>query len=275
MSNAARGYLRSMQIHPALDVSALDLSEFNLTTRESVDELGARAIAEAEANGGVPGRLHGAWQKALMLRLDERLPSLGDANGAISQTVEQQAAKVAAAQASRAQYIDRSRMDPVLASLTLDGHPLVDWDVESAHNRLAELMIDLPAGPQRDEVSNVMAKLDGAIATSFTGIEWQMNDDGGGMTIEANTDSTYHEADLIHVGRQMLGMNPDHGSDALGALAIRAHRYGTDPLFAGITSMNPDGSGTVETFFDPVSQSIANAGMHQGDEGANTFSMEE
>ena len=210
------------------------------------------------------------WQAALSQGLDEHLPSLADSNGAIAQTTEQMAAKVAGARASSARYLDRSIVDPRIAQLSLDGVPLIEWDMDAAHARMAEMLVDTPPGPARTALSDMMALLDSQPGSSFTGITWELNDDGGGLTYEVNSSSDHLNSQDAY-SAQRFGFNPEHGSDALGSLYLRAHRYGRDPLMAGITNLNPDGGGQVETYFDPLSQAIANQGMHQGDAG-NTFS---
>lgn len=267
MSVQARGYLKSMQLHPALDVSGLDpISELGIRTKEDVDALAEKAIAEADRLGH-PGRLHMLWQRCLQLGLDERLPSLADANGAVSQTREQMEGRVAAARASSALYLDRSRLDPRIAELSLDNVPLTDWDVASAHNRFAELMATTPPGPARNVLSDMWELFQSQPATSFTGITWELNDDGGGLTYEVDSSADHLNSQDTY---SRLGMNREHGSDALGSMYLRSHRYGNDPLMAGITALNADGGGAVETYFDPISQHIANDGMNQGD-AANTF----
>jgi len=273
MSVQARSYLRSMQIHPALDVSSMDLSDFELHTREDVEQLGAEAIAEADANGGIPGRAHMAWQRALQLGLDERLPSLNDANGAIAQTVEQQQAKANAARANSAQFLMSERLPAELRDMHLDGVPISEIPVEILHDQMALYMADATPGPARDAASKVMALIDSAPATSFTGIQWEAPDQRLEYTVNSQADADANDA--YAQGQRML-FNQEHGSNALDSLAIRAHRYGNDNLMAGITSLNPDGGGTLETYFDPFSQAMAGQGgdYHQGDDG-NTFEMEE
>jgi len=262
-------FLGRSGVHPALTHDNMALPR--ITNRQQLDALGEQGMREMERDG------HSlAYQQwcALLARGADSLPDMQAVNGAIPRTQAEVLRDVAVANNRSAMYLDRQRMDPALADLNLDGQPLADWDLESAHNRLAEMMMDLPPGYERDAVSDALAKLDGSVATSFTGIEWQLNDDGGGLTIEANTDATIHPNDAYAHAQQHL-FNQEQGTNDLNALAIRAHRYGSDELMAGIVAMNSDGSGTVETYYDPISQAMANAGgMNQGDDG-NTFEMEE
>lgn len=270
MSVQARSYLRSMQIHPALDVSSMDLSDFELRTREDVEQLGAEAIAEADANGGIPGRAHMAWQRALQLGLDERLPSLNDANGAISQTVEQQQAKANAARANSAQFLMSERLPAELRDIHVDGVPITEIPVEILHNEMAIYMADATPGPARDAASRVMALIDSTPATSFTGIEWAAPDQRLEYTVNSS-ESDINANDAF--GRlRAPGMAADHG---LESLQIKPSVFDS-PLLSGVTNY-AGGGGEYSVHDDYVYQAaMAQQGgdYHQGDAG-NTFEMEE
>jgi len=237
-----------------------------VTTKEQLDQLFAEGYEEMERFGHSDKYNQAV---ALMSLGADELISTQQLNGALPVSMAQMAGEVAAARASSAQYLQRDRLPAALQDMHIGGQHISEVPVEILHDQAALYMADSQPGPGRDAISQLMAHIDSTPATSFVGIQWEAPEPH--LSYEVNS-STGVEANDVY-GRVQQQFNPEYGTDALGSLAIRAHRYGTDNLMRGITSLDMSGGGTVETYFDPISQAIGNDGMNQGD-ASNTFEMD-
>ena len=261
MSQQAARYLAAHGLRPSIDSSNIDLREFNITSVEAVDELGARATAEADRLGG-PGRLYYAWVEALQIR--DQLPSVSDTSG-IPKSIGQLQADVANARAQSEQFF--SALPSELNDLTLNGQFIKDQPVDSVMNSLHLMMVDTPPGPARNALSNIINQLDAAPRTSFTGIEWDIPEQL--MTVEVNSSQ-----DHINQHDPLWRPNSD-GNSGLDQLMLRPS-VSNDPLYSGITTMNPDGGGQYSVADDYIyqaamAQQSGGNDFHQGD-ATNTFS---
>lgn len=261
MSVQARGILKGLGIHPALDVTRMDpLNELGLRTREDVTErLAADAMAEVE-HLGYPGRLHALWQAALAQGLDEQLPSLHDHSGAISRSTEELMADAMNARELRAEWIDQQRADPRLLNLSIGNQRLVDMPREDALEALHMMMADSQPGPGRDALSDALSLFESAPTSGFTSISWELPPEQ--LSYEVNSSSTIADGNDAFGRLRAPGMAADHG---LEGLAIRPSVF-PDPLLSGV--VNYAGGGGEYSVADDVYYQAAQQGgsdFHQGD----------
>ena len=266
MSAEARALLGKHGLKPAVDARSIDLGEFDLRTREDVDNLGAAAYEEAQRLG-YPGRLHYAWQAALARDLDNQLPSLEYSNGGIAKSIEDQARDLSFAQQDSATYFNPQLIDPRIADATLYGQRIADMDAQTARDSLSALLMDA-APSQRREIMQAIDAIDNSPASSFHSVSY-----------EAPTELhvAYANTEEPHSGDPYTDWRNQGNVDGKGldGLHIKPSVVANDPVWSGITNFAGGGM-TYEASSDwHLQQSIAaqqsgGDGMNQGDD-SNVF----
>lgn len=234
-------YLSRLGVKPAVDVSTIELPE--LRTRQDVEELGLRGIAEMEQYGS--SRAYLQWQRALQLGLDEALPDLAIAGGAITRSLEEMAADAGEAAVTSAQYFRRDQVHPLIERMGW-----ADMEVNQLREQLHLALGAAPdhrRGPILDAISAIEASPYSSMGVT---ISWELPEPE--LVVEVNSGSEGH-SDPYTIWREGAS---DHG---LAGLAIKPS-VSPDPLFSGITTMNPDGGGQYEVASDWAIAAAASSG---------------
>lgn len=234
-------YLSRLGITPTIDVSTTDLP--NLRTRQDVEALGEQGIEEMERYGY--SRAYLQYQQALRLGLDESLPDLEMAGGAISRSIEEVAGDAIAAQANSAIHFVRGRTHPLIEQMGW-----ADMEVNQLRDQLHLALGDAP-NHQRGPILEALAAIENSGTGSMSmGISW---DNPEPLLIYEVNSGDSGETDPYTTWRS------NTGDGALGDLAIKPS-INNSPLYSGITSMNPDGGGVYEVSSDwALQQAIASA----------------
>jgi hypothetical protein len=267
MSAEARALLGKHGLKPAVDARSIDLGEFDLRSREDVDNLGAAAYEEAQRLG-YPGRLHYAWQAALARDLDNQLPSLEYSNGGIAKSIEDQARDLSFAQQDSARYFVRQHAHPLIAQGEYLGRSLVDWPVDQLRDALSAAMVDASPSAQRT-FSSYLSAIEDSPVTSFHSVSYESTEVDN--TVWVNTDNEDAANDPYTAWRNQGNVD----GKGLDGLHIKPSVVANDPVWSGITNFAGGGM-TYETSSDwHLQQSIAaqqsgGDGMNQGDD-SNVF----
>lgn len=265
MSAEARALLGRYGLKPSVDINGIDLSEYDLRTREDVDALGARAIADSE-KAGYQTRDYYAWQAALSRNLDATLPSLEYSSGGIAKSIEDQARDLAFAQQDSATYFNPQLIDPRIADATLYGQRIADMDVQTARDSLSALLIDA-APSQRNEIMQAIQAIDASPTSSFHSVSWEAPEESN--IVYANTSEPQSEDAYTNWRNQG---NVD-GNSGVGLPYIRPQAY-SDPMLSGVVA-RPGGGLEYSVADDYIyQQSVAaqesGGDFHQGD-ASNVF----
>jgi hypothetical protein len=261
MSAQARALLGKYGLKPSLDINSIDLSEFDLRTREDVDNLGAAAYEEAQRLG-YPGRLHYAWTKALAADLENQLPSMEYANGGIAKSIEDQARDLSFAAADSAQYFNPQLIDSRIANATLYGQRIADLPVQEARDSLSALLMDA-APSQRREIMAAIDAIDNSPASSFHSVSYE-------APTELNIAYARSDEDLSGDAYQDWRNQGNVDGKGLDGLHIKPSVVANDPVWSGITNFAGGGM-TYEVSSDwhyqqSVAQQSGGGDMHQGDD---------
>jgi hypothetical protein len=218
----------------AMDVRGVALPD--LRTRQQLDELGARGYEEMQRNGSSYSYLQ--WQAALAAGLDETLPDLDLAGGAIARSVEETYGLLAEAQSTGQQYFARGSVDPLITQLGWQ-----DLPVDEVRDNLSMALIDAP-NHQRPAIMRALSAIENSGKTAITSMSFDMPEER--MVVEANSTDDSVTQDPYTTWRHGIG-----GGHGLEGLAIKPS-VSADPLFSGITTLNNDGGGVWERSSDWV-----------------------
>lgn len=226
-------YLQRAGVTPALDVSGVEMPD--IRTRQDLDALRDRGIREMEEQGHSYSFMQ--WQAALQAGLDEILPDLEIANG-IPRSIEETAAMVADAEITSQRYFDPATVDPFIAQLGWQNLP-----VQEVRDRLSVALLEAPEH-ERGSIMKAIAAVENSGHSGFTTISYDMPEER--LEVFANSSDSAAALDPYSSWRNNQGFNPDHGLEGLKI----EKSINSDPLFSGITSMNPDGGGVYSVSAD-------------------------
>jgi len=251
-------------IKPSVDLQLSALPA--VRTRQQLDALRDQGLAEMDRYG--QSLAYQQWMGLLARGADSSLIDLEVAGGGIPRTAGDQLQELYTAQANSERYLSREFLSGNLRTATLDGRHISEWPVDAALTRLAELLADAAPGPARNELVNFYSELEGAPASSFTGIEYSQMEPINEYRINSDPDVDRH-SDPYTAYRESLGMNPQYG---LEGMKIQPQAY-PDPMLSGVIA-RPGGGLEYSVADDYVyQQSVAQQSndFHQGD-ATNTFS---
>ena len=239
--------LNRLGLKPVLAIDGLELPD--LRTRADLDDLRDRGLQEMETRG--ESRAYLQWQRALQLGLDESLPDLAVAGGAVGKTMGQINAEAATAISRSQQFLRADQLDPRLQGVVVNGVPVTEIPVDQLRDNLSILLLESPEY-ERGPIMDAISALDNSPHSSMgMGIDWELPDPG--LVVEANTGS-YNQSDAYTNWRNG-GAASDHGIEGL---YIRPS-VSNDPIFSGITNMSGSG-GTYEIASDWAAAQAAGGG---------------